>query len=104
VGQVFASVNSATPEQLVVTLPSGASFSGALVVTTPSGTANGPDVFTAPAPLVGGSFPVAMRLTSGQQQSVTLAGPSDTALLIIDGHAKQRMSLTSATARLATGP
>jgi RHS repeat-associated protein len=104
IGQVFASVQSATSQQLIVSLPTDASFTGALTVATPSGTAQGPDIFTVPSSLVGTtSFPIHMRLTSGQQSAVTLQDSTESALLAIDGQAKQRLSMVLGAGTIESG-
>jgi YD repeat-containing protein len=48
IGQEFGTVVSSTRTRLQVRIPTGPSFSGQLVVATPSGTARGPDVFVPP--------------------------------------------------------
>jgi RHS repeat-associated protein len=103
IGQEFASVTSATATQLVVTTPSGPAFSGALAVTTPSGSATGPDVFSVPFDVQGSTYPVAARVTSGQTANVALANSGQTALLIIDGRAGQRLSVTLGNGTIPNG-
>ena len=103
IGQEFASVTSATTTKLVVTTPSGPAFSGALTVTTPNGSATGPDVYSVPFDVQGSTYPKAVRVTSGQTANVTLANSGQTALLLIDGQAGQRLSVTTGTGTIASG-
>jgi YD repeat-containing protein len=103
IGQEFASVTSATTTKLVVTTPSGPAFSGTLTVTTPNGSAVGPDVFSVPFDVQGSTYPKAVRVTSGQTASVALANSGQTALLLIDGQAGQRLSVTTGTGTIASG-
>jgi RHS repeat-associated protein len=103
IGQQFALVTSATSTRLVVMIPSGPAFSGVLAVTTPNGSATGPDVFVVPFDVQGSTYPVAMRVTSGQTATVTLANSGQTALLLIDGQAGQRLSVTLGSGTIPNG-
>jgi RHS repeat-associated protein len=105
IGQELASVVSATATQLTVQTPPGPAFSGRLAITTPAGSVTGPDVFTVPNQMFGGSagFPVAARVTSGEVTSVALSSTDQAALLLIDGQAGRRLSFSVGAGTLATG-
>jgi RHS repeat-associated protein len=105
IGQEFASVVTATATRLTVTTPTGPPFSGRVVVATPTGSATGPDVFSVPGAVTTAStsYGQATRATSGKAVSLTFAGSAQSDLLLMDGQAGQRLSVTVGTGTLAGG-
>jgi len=103
IGQEFATVSSATATQLSITIPSGPAFTGQLVVTTPHGTAAGPDVFVVPKGFTAAQVASKGRLTPGVATRVTVPASSDIAMVAIDSPGQARLALDLTNPTIASG-
>jgi hypothetical protein len=92
----LAAVSAATATSLSTTVPANTG-SGRFTVTTPNGTGtSAADFFIPPAGYTAPQVTVTGRLTLGQGQAVTPV-PGKIALLVFDGTAGQRISITSSS-------
>ena len=103
IGQEFATVMAAAPTDLTVSIPTGPSFSGPVSVTTPEGSAEGPDEFVTPPGFSAGDIGYVGRLANGKPTTVVLAAPGKIALLAVASSGNQSLSVNATNSSLHAG-
>jgi RHS repeat-associated protein len=91
---------SATTIDMVVPAATG---SGPVSVTTPDGSATGPDLFIPPAGVAPGDVAFTGRMSVGETRTVALATSGKVGMLVFDGAAGQRVSLAPTASSFGGG-
>jgi YD repeat-containing protein len=98
-----ASSQADNSNSLATTVPPATS-SGKIVVATAHGLATSTaDFFVVPAPYGAADIAVATRMVAGQSKSVAMSAPGKKGLVLFDGTAGQRMSLSLSGVTIASG-
>lgn len=106
IGQVLGHVTATSTTSLTVALPAHSSFSGTVSVTTPSGTASGPLVYTLPDSDTGTTFAGfggVSEVTSGQTTTLNMAQTNEAGLLLINAQYEQRISVVLGAGTVSSG-
>nr|WP_233411064.1 IPT/TIG domain-containing protein [Rugamonas sp. CCM 8940] len=99
----LATVSSAGSNNIVTSVPAGAT-SGRISVATPYGTAlTDADFFVAPAPFSAADIQVAGRMAIGESKTVTLGTAGKKGLILFDAPAGQTVALSLSSVTLAGG-
>lgn len=95
-------VNSATATSIAATVPSSTG-SGRITVTTPTGKAvSSADFFIPPSPFIASDVEFTSRMALGETKAVAITVPYKIAMVVFDGAAGQRISLSGSNNTLSS--